>query len=316
MIVIPSFATARDVILLAPGWRRGAVLQVERQLVLPGGKPLNVARFLGAMGIPSRLVLLADGPIAAQTAAILPPRVSADLFVTEEPCRTDVAIVDGQGGLTVLNGPPPVLRDAELADALQAVRAALGERDVLVVAGSQPAGLVGRLMELADASAARVLVDVAGDDLREALGRRPAMVKVNASELATTCRSTVVRAWRSAPSLAPGATAIVVTHGRHGLRAWLEDASVVRVPAPDVTVVNPLGAGDAVTAAMAATLDRATDPLDGLRDATAWAATVVGAFGLDLDPGRAAGLRPDVHLVREGTWEPGHDRTMSEGGDR
>ncbi len=49
---------------LAP---RNAWAVPTQQYVVPGGKPLNVARFLGAMGVPCRLVVLADAALAAET---------------------------------------------------------------------------------------------------------------------------------------------------------------------------------------------------------------------------------------------------------
>ena len=302
MIVIPSLGTSRDVILDAPGWRRGAVGRAERQFVLPGGKPLNVARFLGAMGVPCRLVLLADAALATDAAAMLPPRVSADLLVTAAPSRTDVAIVDGRGGLTVLNGPPAPIEPGELDAAMEATEAALAERDVLVLAGSQPAGAVRRLLEGGRRVSARVLVDLSGGDLLDGLAGRPELVKVNAAELAASRGADVERAWRDGPGLIPEAGAVVVTRGGRGLRAWLPSGKVVRVPAIRAPVVNPFGAGDAVTAALAAALFVGEVTVDALLDGAAWAAAVVGEFGLDLDPARAATLRRAAVAVNEGAW--------------
>ncbi len=276
-------------------------MRAERQFVLPGGKPLNVARFLGAMGIPCRLVVLADAVLAAEVDAILPPRVSADLLVTVAQSRTDVAIVDGRAGLTVLNGPPSPIESAELDAAMEAVTAALAVRDVLVVAGSQPPGAVARLIEVARRSAARLLVDMSGADLLEGLAGRPELVKVNAVELAAA-RGDVEQAWREAPRLIPEAGAVVVTRGGRGLRAWLPGGDVVRVPALGAPVVNPFGAGDAVTAALAAALFDGDVTVDTLLDGAAWAAAVVGEFGLDLDPARAATLREAAVPVKEGYW--------------
>jgi 1-phosphofructokinase len=299
VIVVPSLNTARDVILGASSWRRGSVGRAQQQYVVPGGKPINVARFLGAMGVPCRLVVLADAGLAAETARILPPRVSADLFVTAAPSRTDVAIVESGGGLTVLNGPPPPVSADELDAALDAVRDALEERDLLVIAGSQPRGAVERLLDIAHRASARLLVDSSGADLVAALAGRPEVVKLNAAELAEGRGGDVERAWRDAPALLPEAANVVVTRGRWGLRGWLGGAQV-RVPATRTRVVNPYGAGDAVTAALATAMLDGPPTVAALLDGAAWAAAVAGEFGLDLDPGKAATLRQEARAIDEG----------------
>jgi fructose-1-phosphate kinase PfkB-like protein len=303
VIVVPSLNTARDVILGASGWHRGAVGRADKQYVVPGGKPLNVARFLGAMGVPCLLIALADTALAAETARILPPRVSAELFVTAASSRTDVAIVEAGGRLTVITGPAPPVSTDELDTALDAVGAGLGERDLLIIAGSQPPGAVERLLEIAQRASARLLVDASGADLLTALGGHPEVVKVNAAELAAARGGDAERAWRDAPALLPEAANVVVTHGRRGLRGWLggRQGGAVRVPAIQAEVVNPYGAGDAVTAALAAGMLDGPPTVAALLDGAAWAAAVAGEFGIDLDPGKAATLREQARAIREGS---------------
>jgi 1-phosphofructokinase len=306
MIVIPSLNTSRDVIAEAAGWRRGTVSRATRQIVVPGGKPLNVARFLGAMGVPCRLVVLADAALAAEIAAILPPRVSADLFVTATRSRTDVALVEPGGRLTVVNGVAPAVPAPDLEAALDGVAAALVERDLLVIAGSQPPGVTERLAALARRAGARLLVDTSGPDFLAALEGRPDFVKVNAAELGAARGVRAAQAWRDGARLVPEAAGVVVTWGPRGLRGWLPDGTVMRVPAVPVEVVDPYGAGDAVTAALAVGLAAALPGggigREALSDAAAWAGAVTEQLGLDLDPGRAAALRNAAVAVSEGRW--------------
>jgi fructose-1-phosphate kinase PfkB-like protein len=179
---------------------------------------------------------------------------------------------------------------------------------VLVIAGSQPPGAVARLVEIARRASARLLVDSSGADLLAALGGRPELVKVNAAELAAVRGGDVERAWRDAPRLLPEAANVVVTRGRRGLRGWLGEqggavgvpAGAVRVPAIRTRVVNPYGAGDAVTAALAAAMLDGPPTVAALLDGVAWAAAVAGEFGLDLDRGRAATMRAQARAIDEG----------------
>lgn len=51
-----------------------------------------------------------------------------------------------------------------------------------------------------------------------------------------------------------GADLVVVTRGRHGATAWNRGAGAIHVPAPDITLVDTIGAGDTFLAALLVTL--------------------------------------------------------------
>jgi fructose-1-phosphate kinase PfkB-like protein len=308
MIVIPSLATSRDVILHAPGWRRGSVTRAARVIVTAGGKPLNVARFLGAMGIECTLVLVADRALANAVAAALPSCVAVRQVITRTESRTDVAIVDGVGELTVVNGPPPTMSDDELDGALDLVTTSTGRDGILVVAGSQPDTAMASLLTIAPDASARVVLDVSGVELRDAAAADVSLVKVNAAELAEATGAGEDRAWGDAPTLMPGAESVVITRGAEGLRGWLADGRVVRVPGLEAPIVNPYGSGDAVTAALAAALTRGPIDDGALLDAAAWAVAVAGDPGLELDPAAASAFRAHAETIDEGRWERGQRR--------
>jgi tagatose 6-phosphate kinase len=54
-----------------------------------------------------------------------------------------------------------------------------------------------------------------------------------------------------------------VTFGPHGLRAWVGERCWNVASPEGLEIVNPLGAGDAVTAGLAAALHAGEDPLRG-----------------------------------------------------
>jgi fructose-1-phosphate kinase PfkB-like protein len=294
VIVIPSLATSRDVIVHAPAWVAGVVNRAERVIVTPGGKPLNVARFLGAMGVDAALVVAADASLLRDVEQQLPPGVVGASVLTVASSRTDVAIAVADGELTVINGPVSPLSDEEMYRALGIVRTKLDREGILVVAGSQPPTAFARLVEVAQQAGARLVIDVSGPDLRAAAAIASALVKVNAGELAAAFGIDEAEAWDRARELLPVAEALVVTRGAAGMRGWLGDGTVVDVPAIDVTVANPYGAGDAVTAALTAVLAERPIDRDALLDASAWAAAAATDPGLGLDPGLVTELRATV----------------------
>lgn len=118
----------------------------------------------------------------------------------------------------------------------------------------------------------------------------------------------VAREW-----LRAGATAVVLTRGADGLTAFTERAGPIDVPAIPARVVDTIGAGDTVHAALLAWLHRhrswSSDHLRGL-DAAAWRAALrFAAAAAAVTVSRAGAESPyaaDLHAYhgRDG-WPPG-----------
>ena len=306
MIVVPSLNTAREAIVLAPGWSPGAVARAEATLLRPAGKPLNVARFAALMGGESHLVALADAGLATEVeAACADAGAGCDVVLTAAASRTDVTILDGEGGATVFNGPGIAPSPAELEALLALLRQRLRRGGLLVLAGSLPRGispsLLGKLAVLGERRGAGSVVDATGTLLDAALRLAPAVAKVNAAELAEARGDgDAERSFAEGRRLAPEPANLVVTGGVRGLRAWLADGSHFEVRPPALRAVNPVGAGDAVTAAIAVALDAGRPLLDGLVAGSAWAAARTLQLDLEIDPDEAERLTAGVTVERLG----------------
>ena len=139
------------------------------------------------------------------------------------------------------------------------------------MSGSFPPGtdpeLVRRLTRLAHEAGLRVVLDVSGAHLSRALGLRPDLVKPNRVEAAQTLtglgRGEVPSVPGAARALvAAGARAAIVSDGTNGL-VLVHDDVALRAYLPRSLSGNPTGAGDALTAALAADLDGDRRPADG-----------------------------------------------------
>ena len=124
----------------------------------------------------------------------------------------------------------------------------------------------------------------------------PAVVKVNASELASATGerdlAAGARALRSA-----GARTVVVTEGSAGLTCF-SDHSTLHAAAPEVMSGNPTGAGDAVSAALAVGMIADMPWPDRLADAAALSAAAVSAPQAgSFDPEAYRRLRKTVQAV-------------------
>jgi tagatose 6-phosphate kinase len=254
------------------------VASVQRR---PGGKGINVARALLALGHDPVNVLPLGGSsgawIAAELAAL---GQAASVTPVAGLTRTCVAVTDPHGHPTVYNEPGPVVGPAEWHALLADTARLLADAQLLVVSGSLPGGtdvaVIGELVAVAKAVNVAVLLDVSGASLATAARAGADILKPNAQELLEATGETDLDAAISALR-ALGAGLVVVSRGTDGLVAT-DDAGSYSAAAVAGVAGNPTGAGDAATAGLAAAL------LDGhsVADALRWAAAL----------GAAAVLRP------------------------
>ncbi|MFI9124050.1 1-phosphofructokinase family hexose kinase [Streptomyces bikiniensis] len=274
MIVTVTLNTALDLTYRVPALTPRASHRVTQVIERPGGKGLNVARVLAALGYET----VATGFAGGATGAVLRDGLAAtpvrdELVETAGSTRRTVAVVDAaDGDTTQLNEPGPTVTAAEW-DAFRARFASLLDGAAAVaLCGSLPPGIhVGayaELVRLARAAAVPVLLDTSGEPLRRGIAARPDLVKPNADELA---QLTGAREPRRATLDARrrGAHAVVSSLGPEGLLAATPEG-LWRAAPPAPVKGNPTGAGDSAVAGL----------LSGLVDGVPWPDRLVRAVAL------------------------------------
>ena len=141
------------------------------------------------------------------------------------------------------------------------------------MSGSLPPGLpAGAYATLVGAAGdVPVLLDTSGEALRLGAAAGPAIVKVNRDEIGG---GDVVASARALRAAGPGA--VVVSLGEEGLMAVTGEGEL-RAPVPEFVAGNPIGAGDAASAALVAGLVSGTPWPERLADAAALSAASVHA---------------------------------------
>ena len=222
-----------------------------------GGKGINVARVLAALGVDCAAVFPAGG----ETGARLIERVAAEGITARAvsvaaPTRvidTWVRRADRAQRVDYVRGEP--LSEAEL-DALEAeLFRALGEgARVLAICGSASCEAAARrvpgIIRRAKAMGVAVLLDSNGPALLAGVEALPDLVKPNQKELETLVGRTVV------PGEEADAALTLVERGVGGVLVSLGEAGCAYVradgqyfcPAPKVETVNPVGSGDSFVA--------------------------------------------------------------------
>jgi tagatose 6-phosphate kinase len=276
----------------------------------PGGKGLNVARTLQALGADVLVLGLAGGVTGtAVEAALAEAGVPATFTRISGETRRTVTVVDGSSGsVTAFNEPGPRVAAEEFTELAVKYEKALGGCAAVVLSGSLPPGVpddgYARLIGTAAAAGVPAVLDAHGDALRLGAAARPAIVKPNLAELSAlagqplTGRTAVAHAARELRDIGPAA--VVATLGADGLLAVTEDGTWLAAP-PAATGGNATGAGDAVSAGLAHGLAADLPWDERLRTAVALgtaaaAAPVAGEFA----PAHYQRLLAGVTVRREG----------------
>ncbi|EWT02675.1 sugar kinase [Intrasporangium oryzae NRRL B-24470] len=306
MIITLTPNPAIDITYAVPTVMLGESHRVEEVHERAGGKGVNVASVLTGQGRCAVAVAQVGSDELADFATDLSDRGLSHRLV-ESPCRTrrSVAVVDDRGQATLFNEAGEAPPDSVWARVSEAVAALAPQASVLTISGSLPAGASDDLVETLTREAIRaglhVVLDVGGRPLARALGARPTLVKPNRSEAAATqlgrpgpassgpassgpvsSRSVSPTARDLAFALADhGAQAVVVTDGENGIQL-LHDGVELRAWLREPLKGNATGAGDALTASLAADIETLGGLPHGrdawaevLRRAVAWSAAAV-----------------------------------------
>jgi tagatose 6-phosphate kinase len=239
----------------------------------PGGKGVNVARTLNALGAEAMLLGLVGGPTGDAIEAELDALGLSTAFthIARETRRT-FTVVDASA-VALFNEPGPEISAAEWDEfrvhysRVLAVAARQGSA-AAVLSGSLPpdlpANAYATLIAMAEAEGVPTLLDTSGAALRHGIAAGPHIVKPNLDELAAltagethdsghsgTSQCAQMSTIMSAAAIREaGARSVVVSLGAEGL---LADTPAGRWHARPAVVVtgNATGAGDAVVAALA-----------------------------------------------------------------
>jgi 1-phosphofructokinase family hexose kinase len=309
MIITITLNAAIDKTLAVPNFRLGRRHRSVEQTAMAGGKGVNVARALKALGQPVIATGVAGGPTGTRIIEHLTEEGILNDFVRiREESRTSTAVVDPTSGeQTEINEHGPLVSNGELELFVDKLLYLAKGAEVCVFAGSLPRGvdpvLYGRLIEDLKRLGVGTVLDSEGEPLRVATRSAPDVVSPNELEAEGLVghefsdeadRRTAVGemvelgARESIMTLADGCLAMLGEGGERRLyRATLEP----------LEPVSAVGSGDAFLAGFVAARygDRTTE--DCLRFAVACGAESTQHFGAGVIESREVErLVPEVHV--------------------
>ncbi|MER6063397.1 1-phosphofructokinase family hexose kinase [Streptomyces sp. NPDC001792] len=303
MILTVTLNTALDLTYRVRSLRPHASHRVSEVVERPGGKGVNVARVLAALGREVTVTGFAGGgtgrAIRDRLAGI--PRLTDALVPVAGASRRTIAVVDElSGDTTQLNEPGPPIAPAEWGAFLDRYEELLPSASAVALCGSLPPGVpVGAYANLVRAARAHgvfVLLDTSGEPLRRGVAARPDLIKPNADELAELTGShDPLRATQDARRR--GAHTVVASFGADGLLAVTPEGRWRATP-PALVRGNPTGAGDsAVAGLLSGLIENLPWPERLARAVALSAATVRAPAAGEFDPAVYEELRGTVAVT-------------------
>ncbi len=188
MILTVTLNAAIDRTVAVPNFRLGRRHRAVESSTAAGGKGVNVARALKALGRPVIATGLAGGPTGSRILELLiEEAVLNDFTRIREESRTNLAVVDPTTGeQTEINERGPVVEPDEVERFIEKLLYLAKGAAFCVIAGSIPPGvdpgvyghLVTELRELE----VPVLLDTSGEPMRAGLRAGPTVVAPNVAE--------------------------------------------------------------------------------------------------------------------------------------
>ncbi len=253
MIYTVTFNPSLDYIVSVEDFKLGLTNRTSSELMLPGGKGLNVSMVLGNLGIENTAI------VAGFTGEEIVRRIEqmgvrADLIrISNGISRINVKLQSIDG--TEINGCGPQISERHVQELLEKLDI-LGAGDVLILAGSIPGSMPDdmyrRIMERLEGRGVMIAVDATKDLLVNVLTYHPFLVKPNNHELGEIfgaelkTREEVIPYAKKMQEM--GAVNVLVSMAGEGAVLAAGDGSIHDAPAPEGRLINGVGAGDSMVA--------------------------------------------------------------------
>jgi 1-phosphofructokinase family hexose kinase len=265
---------ALDRTLEVAGFRAGETMRAEAARLAPGGKGLNVARALKALGIRPTCM----GPLGGTSGKLLADLAAAEGFDSawtwcDVETRTCLIVVDSVAReASVINETGPRLSADDWTRTSRDILARAAKARTVCLSGSLPPGVAPE--DLADLSRSLVgvgrapWVDSSGPALGAVLTVPGIRLKINREEaqevLGRSLGSVAECASASRRLVEGGAVCAVMTLGAEGA-IFADSAGCWHAPAPPVETDSAVASGDSFLAGLVAALHAGHDPAEALR---------------------------------------------------
>ena len=255
MIYTVTFNPSLDYIVSVENFQLGLTNRTSSEMLLPGGKGINVSTVLMNLGIESTALGFTAGFTGDEIIRRLEEMGVRNGFIQvgEGFSRINLKLKSIDG--TEINGQGPAIASADIKKLYEKLDS-LQDGDILVLAGSipdtMPESMYMDIMEHLQNKKLNIVVDATKDLLMNVLAYHPFLIKPNNHELGEIFHETITEkddVVKYAKKLQEkGARNVLVSMAGDGAVLVTEDGQEFRSEAPKGKVVNSVGAGDSMVA--------------------------------------------------------------------
>lgn len=255
MIYTVTFNPSLDYIVTIDDFKLGLTNRTSSELLLPGGKGINVSTVLRNLGIESTALGFIAGFTGEEVVRRMEQMGVKNGFIKMDEGFTRINLkLKSMDGMEI-NGMGPAISEEKIQMLMDKLNT-LKQGDILFLSGSIPASMPDdayqKIMKLLDGRGVQTVVDATKDLLRKVLPYHPFLIKPNNHELGEIfgvelkTRESVVPYARKLQE--QGARNVLVSMAGEGAVLIAEDKTVYDAPAPKGTLINGVGAGDSMVA--------------------------------------------------------------------
>ena len=308
MIKTLTLNPALDKTIIVESFQLNQLNRIKKVHKDAGGKGINVSKMLIKLGQPSTAAGFLGGAAGDYiNSEVDKLGIKTDFVKTAEETRTNTKMVDPVNNtFTDLNESGAQITKANINDLKKEIFSDLKKDDILVLAGSVPAGvgddIYFKLIKSAAAKGIKTILDADGPLFREGIKAAPTLIKPNEHELGLHFEEefkdlkTMIR--KAESLLETGIEMIMLSLGREGA-VFIRASQKYKIEPLKLNVKSTVGAGDAMVAGLAYGLENKLDLVEILKTAAACSSATLIREGTEMgskdDVDR---LKKDIKLAR------------------
>lgn len=255
MIYTLTFNPSLDYIVTTDEMKLGEINRTNSELILTGGKGINVSIVLRNLGIDSEILGFIGGFTGDQIEKMLVADNCKTNFIKTEKGISRINVKIKALEETELNGIGADIGDEELSELYKKLEE-LKDGDFLVLGGSVPSTLPDNIYEIImsklEEKNVEIIVDATKDLLLNTLKYKPFLIKPNNHELGeifnTTLKTEEELIINGKKLLDMGAKNVLISRAGDGAILLCGDGKIYTSETAKGNVINSVGAGDSMVA--------------------------------------------------------------------
>ena len=238
-----------------------------------GGRGVNASQVIHAFGGKTTAILTAGGPAGEQIEKLIAELgFASDIVHVRAESRVNLTISDQQGLTVKLNERGAALDAGELKEIKKRVEARLPKAQWLLICGSIQPGVPPHfyceIIEMAKTRGVKTLLDTDGEALHHALEAKPTVITPNQHEAERLLSRAIITRGQCLEAIAEmqamGPETVILSLGARGAMGSSSEGVFEAIP-PRIEALCPIGAGDALGAAFAWSMEKKKSFADALR---------------------------------------------------